>query len=116
VDYGRRLCAQDEEDLLLIAKRLVVLRDAAARRDRDEVDAERAEPERAPDERPVAVPFGVIAVDERVGGHRFELLSRRVGAGGGLRETMPMAVAEADSPAALEQAIERYNAVGRAHA
>src|SRR5436309_1802602 len=71
VDDDCRLAAQDEEDLLLVAQGLVVLGDAAARRDRDEVDAERVEPQRPPDEQPVAVPFAVIAVDERVRGHRL---------------------------------------------
>src|SRR3954454_7510292 len=67
-DHGR-LAADDEEHLLLVALGLVVLRNAAAGRDGDEVDAERLEAEGAAHERPLAVALAVVAVDLCVGGH-----------------------------------------------
>jgi hypothetical protein len=48
VDDDRGLAREDDEDLLLVALRLVVLVDAVARPDLDHVHPERLEADRAP--------------------------------------------------------------------
>src|SRR3954467_11372018 len=52
VDLERRIRCQGQEDLLLVARGLVVLRDALGGLDVDHVEAERFQVERAPNEQP----------------------------------------------------------------
>src|SRR5207245_2247638 len=64
VDHHRRLPVEHDEDLFLVAVGLVVLGNRLACWDRDEAHPERAEPERAAEQDPVAVPLDVVAVDD----------------------------------------------------
>ena len=65
VDDEARRPVEEDEDLLLVAVALVVLGDPLARRDLDEVHAERGQPERAPREQPVAGALEVLAAADR---------------------------------------------------
>src|SRR3954453_14136989 len=72
VDHDHRLALHHDEDLLLVALRLVVLGDRVALLDLDDVEAEGRDLEPAANERPAAVRLEVVQVPDReaVGRHR----------------------------------------------
>src|SRR5581483_12124051 len=83
LDDHHRVALENDEDLLLIAVDLVVLRNRVALLDLDDVQAERPDAEPAPDERPPAVRFelGQVLDREPVAGHAR---NDRAGTGRGL--------------------------------